>query len=60
MRYLCTVFLFIVPLAGVAGAQEKTWAGKTILLKRAGIKIDSDKELEIAALTLGSPEFQRR
>jgi tetratricopeptide (TPR) repeat protein len=50
MRLIFTIFLLIVPIAGVASAQEKSWVGKTIMVKRIGIKIDGDKQLEIATL----------
>src|SRR5580658_3475926 len=50
MRSLFTVFLLILPFAGSVTAQEKTWAGKSVILKRIGIKIDGDKQLEIATL----------
>ena len=39
MRPLCAVLLAAVALAGPVDAQDKSWGGKTILVKRAGIKI---------------------
>ena len=39
MRPLCFTLLIAVALVTPAAAQDKTWVDKTILLKKAGIKI---------------------